>query len=77
MKQILIILSLLAVLYGADFDTTTVHEVVITIEHELTHEVYIVTAVCWWKVNNQWYVKGVDGDEYWSDKPIRIVRRIR
>ena len=75
MKLILMIVLFFALCSGAELDTTTTHQVVITIEHELTCETYVVNAVCWWRVaSGQWYVKSVDGNEYWSDKSIRRVK---
>lgn len=71
----LIILSLFAWrCFAADFDTTTVHKVIVTIEHELTYTKTVVEARCYWKSENRWYVRLADGGEMWSDKPIRRVK---
>lgn len=75
MKTIIFILLIATVTFAANFDTTTVTEVFVYVEHELTYEFFIVQAVVWWKSGTRWYVRDINKMEWWSDKPVRIVRR--
>lgn len=61
---------LLSLIISVSPDTTKiVYE--ITYEHETWTERDTVCASFWYKRGRQWYLKGCEGQDYWSDREPR------
>jgi len=73
MKIIIIILTLSAICFAANFDTTTTEKVIVTVKYEMSYKEIVVDAKVWRQIGNQWYVLAKSGNEYWSDKFVRKV----
>lgn len=75
-------MNLLAILFAlnvslAPADTAYIYTVVITREHEMSFERDTVECTWFIKSGNHYYVKGLNGKDYWSDQPIEVIGRRR
>lgn len=53
---------------ACDIDTNTIETAVIFREHELLYEVDTIKCNVWIKSGGTYYLKGIDGNDYRSDK---------
>lgn len=61
---------------GANHDDTLfVWTYLIYREHELVYETDTVDCTYMSKVGREWYLKGTDGINYWSDRHPKLIRR--